>query len=403
MPLVYVNKDLSVLPWFDAAKRIVETCNALRKLQQEDGSAAFGDTSAIDLAQRLLEEVGGLCTVFDAEYIEALKDDLEEWLIHDLGRLDFSKSFRSFTPEGNQQFNFFLFPIYDLTYRTKRVYLEACFVYRNENEEIGRLRPMYPLAVFQGAELLLATDGLTENNIFTLFPENIAVPAIADQKKFAYFFISNYLNIFNTYTKPIGTALLHTNFHVLHATDDEVYDARCAFSYTHDHYHYTGKLPFNEFYKNKTTLLGSFFEETRVEALTYTELIRQNNTQCTMASELVLLERLFRYCYTNEPQESFDTLTNYFFLHYLLKGKALKLTNMKFTFDLPRVRQCFEQLSAEMDEVETRMLCSSEASFEAIIIEWSRPYLEFGADHKGVRTLFAEWLKQQGASWVNQP
>ncbi|CAM4433855.1 DUF6421 family protein [Paenibacillus tarimensis] len=399
MPLVYVNSNLTVLPWFHTAQRVTELCNELRKVQRGDGAVSHAGDAAGALVIRLVEEIRRLGDWFSPDYVDALEDDLLRWQNEGLGEPDFSASFSKFTPEANGQFNFFLFPIYDLTYRTKDVFLEACFVYRNENEEIGRLRNLYPLAVFQGAELLLATEGLTKNNIFTLFPENIAVRSIGDQKKFAYFFISTYLKIFNTYTKPLGKELLETNFHVLHASEDEIYDARCAFSYTHDHYHYAGKLPFNEFYKKKTTLLGSFFEETRVEALTYVELVRRNNIQCTMASELVLLERLFRYCYTNEPQESFDTLTNYFFLHYLVKGGALHLSGMKFSFDLPKVRQCFEKLSAEMDEVETCMLCSSAQSFEDIIIDWAKPYVEFDENGRVKRTLFAEWLKQKGTAW----
>ncbi|MFC5407367.1 DUF6421 family protein [Cohnella soli] len=393
MPLMYSDRDISGLPWFSYATDLVHVCNELNQYLNSNGSMAVNETSGA-LFERLACDLTELIPFFNESYIRALLQDLEKWKSSDFQVPDFQSSYENYSREINHQFGFFLFPIYDLTYRTKNVSLGACFLYRNEDSEIQELRSVYSDAVFQGVELLLATNAFIKNNVFTFFPENIYLPWLSDQRKFAYFFISNYLKIFFGITKPLCLPIMQTPLRILNVDAHEVYDVRSVFSFVHDHFHYQGVLPFNDFYPYKTTLLGSFFEEARVDALTCLNLLKRGTENSLMAAELILLERMFRYSYTNEPTDSFDTLTNYYFLRYLLEKKAITVNKMKFSFDFNKIPQSLESLTAEIDEVEVKMLCSSPMHFEKHIRDWACPYLEFDHEGRVLNTLFSKWLKE---------
>lgn len=403
MPLKYTNKNLHVFPWYRHIATIIDACNELRELQ--DSFGAIKDAGAAKpYMLALVESLSHLISesdTFHIPYLHALIHDIEKWSLNPEKKHDFSESFAVYSREDNCSFGLLLFPLYDLTYRTKNVRLEACLFYRNENAVVDRLRLKYP-TVFQGVEMLAATDGLLQNNIFTLFPENIMLSELMDQKKFAYFFINRYSRIFFNITKPLGQIAVLSELTVFEASENEIYDARSSFSYIHDFYHYSGILPFNHFYQLKTTLLGSFFEEVRVDVITYLELIKQEELQCQMAAELILLERLVRYCYTNEPHESFDTLTNYFLFSYLLEEGAIDMVNLKIRFNFANLRVAMEKLALDIDRVERKMLCAPTHTFEMLVKEWAGEHLHMDDNGKVCRTLYADWLRSQAYPHIPQ-
>lgn len=397
MAITYSGDHFRNSWWYTEVLALVDTCNRIRKKQLVEGSIHEDDQSSKDV-RLLIEKLHTVKRLFDGRYIQALISDLENWMevgLHTVPRFD--NSYSQFSPVENHNLGLLLFPIYDLSYREKSVKLEVCLYYRNEPQNVTESREKYPYAIFQGCELLMATGGLTSRNVFTLFPENIAVTTIDDQRKFAFFFITNYLKVFQRITKPLGQFLISNDFDIFQASEDELYDARCAFSFVHDHNHYVGALPFDSFYDYKTTLLGSFFEEMRVEAITFNHLRSSSDRFFLMAAELILAERTYRYTYTNEPWESFDTLTNYFFLNYFLQNGAVEIQQMKLYYDLSAIEKCMNVIAEDSHRLELSLLGSSGKTFEKRIIEWAKAYLPF--DHKGrkvERSLFADWFKNQG-------
>ncbi|MBU8772102.1 DUF6421 family protein [Cytobacillus oceanisediminis] len=391
--------DLSQYTWHKDVTNIIQSVNTIRKKQRKDGSTLDIKRSSAEI-EKVIKRLHSIKKHFNPEYINAVIVDLRKWIEKGLDTVpDFSSSFNKYSQETNKSFGLILFPIYDLTYLTKDIFLEVCVYYRNEPPIIDYLRENMDHKVFQGTELLMATDGITHNNVFTLFPENIAIEKLKDQKKFAFFFISNYLKIFKNITKPLGSFAVSTPLNIFNATDEEVYNSRCVFSFVHDFYHYKGILPFNEFYSDKTTLFGSAFEEIRVEAQTYLKLISFNNNMTKMASELLLLERVYRYAYTNNPGESFDTLTNYYFFKFFLKSGAITLDQMSISFDFDKVKSSFVSIVSELDQLEKKILCSPGEQFQGIIKNWLKNYLIFEKDDKEVKPiLFAEWLIERGQS-----
>lgn|GEM_PF-5132744 len=398
MGIVYSENHLKNSWWYTEMLAIVETCNRIRNLQLVDGSIQGDNQTVRDDLQLLIQKIQVVQSLFDERYVQELIADLENWMsagLHTTPR--FENSYRYFSPGENNSLGLLLFPIYDLSYRGRSVKLEVCLYYRNEPRNVTESRPNYPYAIFQSCELLMATDGLTLQNVFTLFPENIAVDKIADQRKFAFFFITNYLKVFQHITKPLGGFLIANDFDIFQADPNEIYDARCAFSFVHDHNHYVGALPFDSFYEYKTTLLGSFFEEMRVEAITFNNLRSSNDRFFLMAAELILAERTYRYTYTNDPWESFDTLTNYFFLNYFIQNNAIQIRQMKLYYNLCEIEKCMKTIEEDSHRLELSLLGSSGKSFEKKIIEWAKPYLPFNQEGRKVeRSLFADWLKKQG-------
>ncbi|UFJ42470.1 DUF6421 family protein [Brevibacillus humidisoli] len=398
MPLIGKGHMLEAQPWYEPVRTIVELCNQLRAKQLEHGGFSPDDTiAASEELTNVSNALQQLAETFPSPYLDAVRDDLHAWMRQGLStRPLFDHSLRAFKRAENHSFGFALFPIKDLTQQTESIRLEAFVYYRNELPLLEQMRRQYRDQSYQAVELLLATDGLTDNNVLNLFPEAISVDMMADQQQFALFFHNKYLEIFYEITKPLGAFLVSDPLAVWQASPDQIYDARTIYSYLHDLYHYSGTLPFDEFWQEKSSTLGSCFEEIRVDTLTYLTLSAREEEPCRLAAELFLLDRIYRYSYTDEPTDSFDCLTNYFFLAYLLAHGGARFENKQLAYDHQAVRQSLSRLARELGQLENKLLHSPADCFDEIIAGWLSQYVVMSGPGLLERTVFADWLIGQG-------
>ncbi|MBO8162790.1 MAG: hypothetical protein H0Z34_03595 [Brevibacillus sp.] len=398
MPLKWTAQTIESQPWFASMRTIVQTCNELRNMQAEHGGFNSSDIGrGLAGIERLLAALQEVEPYFASPYLRALRADLDGWVRGGLSnRPKFDQSLEAYQQTENHSFGFGLFPIRDVTRKTSSVRLEAFVYYRNEHPLLDEFRRQYRDQRYQAAELLLASEGIADNNVFTLFPEAVSVNRVADQKQFALFFHNKYLDIFFQITKPLGRFLIRQPLAVWEASPDQIYDARTISSYLHDLYHYSGPLPLDQFLRVKSSMLASCLEEIRVDTHVYLLLSERKEELCHLAAEILLLDRVYRYSFTDEPAESFDCLTNYFFFSYLLTHGGVRFTDKQLTYEPLSIKQNLSRLAGQLEELEKRLLCTPVGHCDRLISEWLGSYLTMEMSKQARRTLFADWLIRQG-------
>ncbi|MGM1049365.1 MAG: DUF6421 family protein [Bacillota bacterium] len=392
--MLTINK-LNSQPWTHTALEIIDTCNKVNNNLALLNSGVSTRALVIKLCQQLVQI--GKYFPKQETYLKTLILDIDEWISRGLDSPFYvDRTLDMFKPVECGEFGVFLFPIKNSSHEN-RFDIEAFVYYRNEPQLLKSYRYLYDKPVFQGMELLIGTNGIWNNNIFTLFPEQLVVRKLNDQKKFAFFFINKYLDIFFNISKPLSKVAIENNLLVWQASKNEIYDARSIFSFVHDHFHFIGSLPFDQFYKEKGSLLSSCFEEIRVDALTFVELRRIGGKTNHLASEIILIERLLRYAYTDKPNESFDCLTNLFFFSYLLKAEAIYFNNGKITLNMGKITHALIELNQEIDRLEQEMICDSTEAMELMIKTWLENHIVINIDGSISSSLFRDWLIRAGS------
>ncbi|MBH0358280.1 DUF6421 family protein [Bacillus toyonensis] len=385
--------NLKNLLWYNSAEELVLEVEKLRVNQNSLGQINKEDSYCEEIIERIILILEKLKIHFDEGLVKAIIKDLIEWKesgINNTPKFDFT--FGKYNKIENKEFGMFFFPVK----KNKIINFEVCFYYRNEPEAITHLREELPFDTFMGVELILGTKGILEANVFSFFPEAIVTNSSIEQDKFSLFFINKYLQVFHQITKPIGEEVLKTPLSIFKANHNDIYTARMLLSYLHDYYHYKGVLPLNVFFKEKSSLLGSSFEEVRVDISAYLYLLNKDSYIDKLAKEIFLVERLLRYSYADDPEKSFDCLTNYILFEYLLKARAITFKDFKIELNFMKIKENLIILLDDITDLEIRILNSPKDTVPDVIKEWFSVNFDFYRNSEIVPTVFAKWIIEFG-------
>ncbi|WP_370514877.1 DUF6421 family protein [Glutamicibacter sp. JC586] len=338
-------------------------------LQAKDGSITQGASRsrAAELIDSIVASVHGLKSYFahDAEYLEQLVSDLENWSEGGFGVPDFLDSLLRFQPQAQRidgLIHLVLFPMYTQNGSTNR-HLEAVLVQVMWPEFIAQLESTnYTNALFVPLRFIDFTEGYNTNSA-VLFPESVAIRetpsftwgAIFQDREAARFrkVLQEAATITNLQLPDDAAALLTDQ----HLTEETF----IMWDLIHDRTHMRGDLPFDPFMiKQRMPFFLYSLEELRCDLTAFRESMKISNDpkadpktakMAKLVQYAVIFDRIFRFAITGSRVRNYDGLGGQLLFAWMHQHHVLHWTDTKLSIDWDQVPEVVAALGDAIDEL----------------------------------------------------
>jgi hypothetical protein len=346
-------RDTRTPPGWPALK---EHTDALRLMQQPDGSVADGDPRPH--VDAMIEAIGELAPHFahQRDYLDAVRQDLRDW---DFGKPDFTRSLELFRPDRERRDaieHVVVFPMY-LQNASRDTRFEALIVRVPWPDWLAGLeRTRYDNPKFVPVTFVDHTAGY-DSECAVLFPETVSVAgrpvnhfgAIFCDRESARFrrVVSRAAELLDLNLPPDAAALL--------ASERLSLDAYVLWDLVHDRAHSHGDLPFDPFMIRQRSPYWMYsLEELRCDLTAFgeaMELERQGFALGRHVQYAILFDRLFRFPITGSRVRNYDGLGGQLLFAYLHKHGFLHWTDNRLTIEWDRVADGVAALRAAVEEL----------------------------------------------------
>ncbi|HEV3002173.1 MAG TPA: DUF6421 family protein [Solirubrobacteraceae bacterium] len=335
----------------------------LRLLQQADGSIAAERRGPE--VERLVDAMAGavarLRPHFDhqADYLDAVVDDLRQWRDGGFERPDFARSLALFRPDRQRSDgieHLVVFPMY-LQNASRDTRFEALIVRVPWPEWLARLeRTRYDNPKFVPVMFVDHTAGY-DSECAVLFPETVSV-AGRPVNEFGGIFCDRESRRFR---ERVGAAVqllglnLPPDAAALLRSEQLSLEAYMLWDLVHDRTHSRGDLPFDPFMIRQRSPYWMYsLEELRCDLTAFGEAVRLEREGFAFARHVqyaVLFDRLFRFPITGNRVRNYDGLGGQLLFAYLHKHGFVRWTDNRLTIEWDRVADGVQALRAAIEEL----------------------------------------------------
>jgi hypothetical protein len=331
--------------------------DALRLLQEPDGSVAHGD--AAPHVDGMVAAIEQLAPTFphQREYLAAAVADLRAW--DPATKPDFTRSLELFRPERQRTdgaTHLVVFPMY-LQNASRDTRFEALIVRVPWPAWLAELEAArYDNPKFVPVTFVDHTAGY-DSECAVLFPETVSVAGRP---------VNNFGGIFcdresARFRRIVGQAaeLLHLNLppdaEALLGDESLALDAYLLWDLVHDRTHSHGDLPFDPFMIRQRSPYWMYsLEELRCDLTAFceaAELEREGLAVARHVQYAILFDRLFRFPITGARVRNYDGLGGQLLFAYLHKHGFLHWTDNRLTIEWGRVADGVRSLRAAVEEL----------------------------------------------------
>jgi hypothetical protein len=345
----------------DAWKELRDETNALALLQAPDGSLNGDPDHAGRHVGRMIDAIGRLAPRFEhqADYLDAVSADLQEWAAGGFERPDFSASLGTFRPELHREDgveDLVVVPMYKQN-GSRDTCFEALIVRVPWPDHVAELeRTRYDNAKFVPVELVDATRGY-DSECATLFPETVSVAGRPVNNFGAIFCDRESARL----RRVAGEAadLLQLNLPpdaaCMLARPDISQQAYILWDLIHDRAHSHGDLPFDPFMIRQRAPYWMYaLEELRCDLTAFTQALELEADGVAAAPYVqysILLDRLLRFPITGPRVRNYDGLGGQLLFAYLHRHGYLHWTDNRLTIEWERVSEGVAALHGEVQEL----------------------------------------------------
>lgn len=339
---------------------LVEAVEALRPLQQPDGSVSGDVALASACIDRIIADLDELAPLVphQADYLTACAADFRAWRDGGLGVPDFLDSLQLFHPDEHRRDgveHLVVFPMYTQNGNPDRN-VEAVVVRTVWPDWVAELEATsYDNAAFVPIEFVAFTSGYDTHSA-VLFPETVATREVV---KFTWggIFCDREAARFRHVSLAAAERLqlaLPPEAELLLADQRLAQETFVLWDLVHDRTHSHGDLPFDPFMiKQRMPYWMYGLEELRCDLSTFRETRALEERGVVLAPYVriaILFDRLFRFPTTGERVRNYDGLAGQIIFAWLHRAGVVRWTDNTLVIDWPRVQ---ESMDALCEEVET--------------------------------------------------
>ncbi len=341
--------------------KLQDTIEALRPMQEKDGSINCEQHSA-ETASKLVDDVlasiDGLAPKFlhQAEYLAAVKTDIENWRIGGFGVPDFYDSLQLFRPDLNRKNNvetLAVFSMYTQNGNPNRN-LEALIINTFWPDWLAAKEQKYNNPAFIPIEFLAFTSAYDTNSA-VFFPETVATREVA-----TYYWGGIFCDREAARFRMVSKAAKELLYLPLPADAERLisdqYLAQETFvlwDLIHDRTHSRGDLPFDPFMiKQRMPFWMYALEELRCDLSTFRETLVLDAEGDRLAKYMryaILFDRLFRFPITGDRVRNYDGLGGQIIFAHLHQTGALQWTDNRLAFDWDAVTKSVVELCEQVE------------------------------------------------------
>ncbi|MFI6597113.1 DUF6421 family protein [Nonomuraea sp. NPDC050536] len=334
----------------------------LRPLQVKDGSVPEDKEHAKSLVEAISAKIGKIAPHFphDADYLQAVRNDLAAWVEQDLGVPDFLDSLNLFHPDSQRVDgleHLVVFPMYTQNGNLNRN-LEAVWIRTIWPDWLARLEasgydnPMFVPIAFEDF-----TSGYDTHSA-VLFPETVAVRQAPERFTWGGIFADREAARFRRVSKAATQTLkvdLPPDAARLLDSQQLAQDTFVMWDLIHDRTHSHGDLPFDPFMiKQRMPYWLYSLEELRCDLTAFgeaVELERQGVAHARYVQHAILFDRLFRFPITGERVRNYDGLGGQLLFAYLHRNDIVRWTDNRLSIDWERVPGGVADLRGEVEKL----------------------------------------------------
>jgi hypothetical protein len=325
--------------------------DALRLMQEPDASVDLAEHDASELRRltdAMVSAIERLAPRFShqAEYLEAVVDDLADWADGGFGVPDFGRSLELFRPDLHREDgieHLVVFPMYlQNASRDKR--FEALIVRVPWPDWLARLEgERYDNPKFVPVTFVDNTAGY-DSECAVLFPETVAVAVRPAENHFGGIFCDRESARFRRVVSAAAHLLglnLPADAAALLRSERLSQDAYTLWDLIHDRAHSHGDLPFDPFMIRQRMPYWLYsLEELRCDLTAFAEAVDLERGGFGFARNVqyaILFDRLFRFPVTGSRVRNYDGLGGQLLFAYLHRHGFLRWTDNRLTIEWRRV------------------------------------------------------------------
>jgi uncharacterized protein DUF6421 len=349
--------------------RLKDAVSAFRLLQQHDGSLREDADRAE--AGRLMETVVAsiveLAPAFphDADYLDALGEDLTAWAAAGFDVPDFRASLGAFHPQQHRVDglrHLVVFPMVTQNGSPDRL-LEALLIDVIWPEFIDALeRDHYSNALFVPIRFVDFTGGYDTNSA-VLFPETVAMKELIPFTWGAIFADREAARFRKVVAAAAEITKLELPADAQRLLDDQALTERSfvLWDLVHDRTHMRGDLPFDPFMiKQRMPYFLYSLEELRCDLTAFREAVRLVRDEATddvtrdharLAQYTILFDRIFRFPLTGGRSRNYDGVGGQLLFAWLHQHHVLHWTDTRLAIDWDEVPDVVIALSDSINDL----------------------------------------------------
>jgi hypothetical protein len=330
--------------------------------EQDAGGAVDGDRDvAAAQVERMLGAVAGLAPHFphQAEYLDAVADDLRAWAQGGLGVPDFGRSLDAFRPDLHRRDgieHLVVFPMYKQNGPREKVF-EALIVRVPWPTWLADLEAeRYDNPKFVPVCFVDHTSGYDSESA-VLFPETVST-ATRPVNHFGAIFCDREADRFRRVVSDAAELLqlnLPPDAAALLASATLSREAYMLWDLVHDRAHSHGDLPFDPFMIRQRAPYWMYsLEELRCDLTAFAEAGKLEAEGFAFARHVqyaILFDRLFRFPITGERVRNYDGLGGQLLFAFLHREGYLHWTDNRMTIEWERVAEGVGALRARLEEL----------------------------------------------------
>lgn len=341
--------------------KLQEAVEAIRPMQAKDGSidtAAHSADEASKLVDVVLTSIDGLAPKFahQAEYLAAVKIDIENWRTGGYKVPDYYDSLQLFRPDLNRKDGvetLAVFSMYTQNGNPNRN-LEALIINTFWPDWLAAKEQKYNNPAFIPIEFRAFTSAYDTNSA-VFFPETVATREVA-----TYYWGGIFCDREAARFRKVSKAAKELLYLPLPADAERlVNDQKLAqetfvlWDLIHDRTHSRGDLPFDPFMiKQRMPFWMYALEELRCDLSTFRETLVLDAEGDRLAKYMryaILFDRLFRFPITGDRVRNYDGLGGQIIFAHLHKTGALQWTDNRLAFDWDMVTDAVVDLCEQVE------------------------------------------------------
>jgi hypothetical protein len=333
--------------------KLKDAVEKLRLLQEPDGSIpreAHQPEETVELVIAISDAAAALGPKFphQADYIEAMRADLADWVASGFGKPDFAASMEAFRPERDRRDgieHLVVFPMYKQN-ASRDTCFEALIVRVPWPEWIDELeRTRYDNAKYLPVTFVDYTSGY-DSECAVLFPETFSTAERPSEYHFGAIFCDREAerlrrvagaaaDVLRLNLPPDAACLLHS--------PELSRDAYILWDLIHDRTHMRGDLPFDPFMIRQRSPYWMYaLEELRCDLTAFGEAAKleaEGFAFARHAQYAILFDRLFRFPITGNRVRNYDGLGGQLLFAFLHREGYLHWTDNRLTIDWDTVAE----------------------------------------------------------------
>jgi len=341
--------------------KLQETIETLRPLQGKDGSidlTIHAEATASELVDSVLASIEGLAPKFShqADYLAAVRVDIENWRRNGFKVPDFYDSLQLFRPDLNRKDGvetLAVFSMYTQNGNPNRN-LEALVINTFWPDWLAAKEQKYNNPAFIPIEFLAFTSAYDTNSA-VFFPETVATREVATYY-WGGIFCDREAARFRRVTKAAQELLylpLPADAERLISDQHLAQETFVLWDLIHDRTHSRGDLPFDPFMiKQRMPFWMYALEELRCDLSTFRETLVLEAEGDRLAKYMryaILFDRLFRFPITGDRVRNYDGLGGQIIFAHLHKTGALQWTDNRLAFDWDAVTVAVVELCEQVE------------------------------------------------------